>query len=543
MRWVAQGHWRAAITVCRSTFSLLSVTNAHIKLVVHTQYTLHPIAGTHVALLSRAPNQDVQQMKTILAATCLALGATAANAEVFKCGKSFQDHPCQTAAPAKAQSKTGKTSTRSIIIAAINIRLPRRRRSRQRQVLRRRRARSRRRAPKPTPTPRPNADTDPEAYADAEPCTGTGSGSRADTGSDADPDAGTATPTPTGPAGAAGCGLASAAFCETFETPAPGGNGGDLDETKWAVSRWGIGYNHGQTFYRPVASTQSGYDVSATFCGAPFSNIAVLQDFKFCNGVDGKGVASKQLHEVIQDGGDNIYVNSMMTRQPFDFAGRTGTIVWDVDAKIFPRNDGHGWWTEMWISEDPGPLPYQQNFPSVDSVARNSFGLVFQGTNYWEGCNKAKMMNGVTAAIVSNNYNTRDLISFTDMFKAPYNCFKVADSKLNHFELRINTDTAELYASDAGVPSSLRLVFRVSGLQPQLYARLRLVPAHALQREQEPGWVERQGYDAEPDIPLGQHRFRRARSQRAQRIRRSAARQSCQWRERVRRFRSRRRPA
>ena len=73
-------------------------------------------------------------------------------------------------------------------------------------------------------------------------------------------------------------------------------------------------------------------------------------------------------------------------------------------------------------------------------------------------------MNGVTAAIVSNNYNTRDLISFTDMFKAPYKCFKVADSKLNHFELRINTDTAELYASDAGVPSSLRLVFRVSGL-------------------------------------------------------------------------------
>ena len=218
------------------------------------------------------------------------------------------------------------------------------------------------------------------------------------------------------------------------------------------------------TFYRPVASTQTGYDVSATFCGAPFSNIAVLQDYKFCNGVDGKGVASKQLHEVLQDGGDNIYVNSMMTRQPFDFAGRTGTIVWDVDAKIFPRNDGHGWWTEMWISEDPGPLPYQQNFPSVDSVARNSFGLVFQGTNGFEGCDKAKMMNGVTAAVVSNNYNTRDLISATDMWKAPYGCFKIADSKLNHFELHINTDTAELYASDAGVPSSLRLVFRATGL-------------------------------------------------------------------------------
>ena len=204
--------------------------------------------------------------------------------------------------------------------------------------------------------------------------------------------------------------------------------------------------------------------MSATFCGSQFSNIAVLQDYKFCNGVDGKGVASKQLHEVLQDGGDNIYVNSMMARQPFDFTGRTGTIVWDVDAKIFPRNDGHGWWTEMWISEDPGPLPYQQNFPSVDSVARNSFGLVFQGTSWWDGCNKANMMNGVTDVVVSNNYNMRDLMSSVDMFKAPYGCFKVADSKLNHFELHINKDTAELYASDAGVPSSLRIVFRVTGL-------------------------------------------------------------------------------
>ena len=219
-----------------------------------------------------------------------------------------------------------------------------------------------------------------------------------------------------------------------------------------------------QIFWRPLASTQSGYDVSSTFCGGSFSNVAVGQDFRLCSGVDGRGVVSKQLHEVIQDGGDNIYVNSMMARQPFDFAGRTGTIVWEVDAKIFPRNDGHGWWTEMWISEDPAPLPYQRELPSVDSVVRNSIGFVFQGTNYWQGCNKADMMNGVTDVIVSNNYSARGLMSTVDMFKAPYGCFKVADSKLNRFELRLNTQTAELWASDAGVPSSMRMVLRVSNL-------------------------------------------------------------------------------
>ena len=93
----------------------------------------------------------------------------------------------------------------------------------------------------------------------------------------------------------------------------------------------------------------------------------------------------------------------MMARQPFDFAGRTGTIVFEVDAKIFPRNDGHGWWNEIWISEDPSPIPYQRGLPSVDSVARNSIGFVFQGTNWWDGCNKANMMNGVTDVVVSTN--------------------------------------------------------------------------------------------------------------------------------------------
>ena len=50
------------------------------------------------------------------------------------------------------------------------------------------------------------------------------------------------------------------------------------------------------------------------------------------------------------------------------------------------------------------------------------------------------------------------------MFKAPYGCFKVADSKLNRFELHISKDMAELYASDAGMPSTLRLVTRVNNL-------------------------------------------------------------------------------
>src|SRR5687767_6519792 len=35
------------------------------------------------------------------------------------------------------------------------------------------------------------------------------------------------------------CGLGNAAFCETFDAPSPGGRGGEIDETRWAFSRWG----------------------------------------------------------------------------------------------------------------------------------------------------------------------------------------------------------------------------------------------------------------------------------------------------------------
>ncbi len=369
-------------------------------------------------------------MKTVLLAIGLSLAATAASAETFKCGKTYQDHPCagsQTKSTPKHHhhhhhhSSTGTTTP----------------------------------APTPTPTPTPPSTTPAPAPTPTPPVA-----------NPAPAPAPTPAPTPPTSNGAAGCGLASAAFCETFETAAPGGNGGELDETKWAVARWGIGYQLPQIFHRPLASTQSGFDVTATFCGAAFSNIAVGQDYRICNGVDGRGNASRQLNEVIQDGGDNIYVNSMMIRQPFDFTNRTGTLVFEVDAKIFPRNDGHGWWNEVWISEDPQPLPYQKGLPSVSSVARNSIGFVFQGTNWWPGCNKADMVNGITDIIVSNNYQIRELISTvnTSAGSPTFSCFKFADSKLNHFEIRINTQSAEIWASDAGQISTLKRILRVDNL-------------------------------------------------------------------------------
>ena len=59
--------------------------------------------------------------------------------------------------------------------------------------------------------------------------------------------------------------------------------------------------------------------------------------------------------EAFDDGGDYVY-NSSRIRQPFDFANRTGTVVWDVDAKT---SGSHGWWLELWITDEPLPAPHR----------------------------------------------------------------------------------------------------------------------------------------------------------------------------------------
>src|SRR5215207_3782963 len=61
-------------------------------------------AGTHIANLGITKLTESQTMKNVILALGLALGATAANAGTWKCGNSYQDHPCQ-ASPAKKHDR------------------------------------------------------------------------------------------------------------------------------------------------------------------------------------------------------------------------------------------------------------------------------------------------------------------------------------------------------------------------------------------------------------------------------------------------------
>ena len=69
----------------------------------------------------------------------------------------------------------------------------------------------------------------------------------------------------------------------------------------------------------------------------------------------------------------NYGVNSYMIRQPFDFAGRTGKIVFDVDAV----DQGLGGFIEIELTEDPTPATTFREFQNfeVGPVPRNGLTL------------------------------------------------------------------------------------------------------------------------------------------------------------------------
>jgi hypothetical protein len=252
------------------------------------------------------------------------------------------------------------------------------------------------------------------------------------------------------------CGLAAPAFCETFDTPQPGGRGGDLDESVWSFTRFG---HVVQDFWVRIPAQTYPEDTShrfpASFCGQPFSGISPGADVRFCSGTGVDGSASSQLNEVFDDQGD-FGMNSLQIRQPFDFTDRTGTIAWDVDAKVSPIGLGHGWWIELWITAEASPLPYYEEWKSL-AFPRNGVGFAFV-TGADCPSTEAAWLNALESVHVVSDYLPRSSAFFDTAFEhAPERCFAVADGHLNHFELRISRDRAELWASDRDDPATFQL--------------------------------------------------------------------------------------
>ena len=218
-------------------------------------------------------------------------------------------------------------------------------------------------------------------------------------------------------------------------------------------------------------------------------------------------------HLLTATAAQNYGLNTYRIRQPFDFAGRTGTIKLDVDL----TNGGLHGWPAIAIAGDPSPTP-SFDFPERGSGPRNGFEIEFMGG--W--CNTP---NTVMPVI----YRYRDYIESAAPETVPpasYDCglphATVAKGSLNHVEIYLTQTHVEVWASDASpdgvtLPNFQRLLRR--RCRPAVLARLRQ-PDRAQPRDDQ--IRRRPGVDP----ALGQRRLRRPggrRLARGQRPRRAGA--------------------
>jgi hypothetical protein len=252
----------------------------------------------------------------------------------------------------------------------------------------------------------------------------------------------------------------SVVFCDTFDAPnnyRPSRHTG-LDPDVWGVSR-------------TIGSVQPGWGENRFFntqlvgCNGT-TTVTPPNDVIVCNG---------QLREATNDEHD-IIVLAMYPKQPFDWAGRTGTVSFDVTNDT---QGSHAAWPEFWITDAPIPAPFTFYEPcGWCTVSRHTLGIRLSA-NAIPGqggiCPNSNNINQnrwtVGDMLVARDYNIQ-YIPWNDYGRNP-NGFEALDcvisssgpnGQTNHVEVRVSQNHLEVWAADAGNPSSLRIIARKTGI-------------------------------------------------------------------------------
>jgi hypothetical protein len=237
-----------------------------------------------------------------------------------------------------------------------------------------------------------------------------------------------------GPPGPPGCGLAAAAFCDPFDAPkAGGGREGELDRTKWSVVRTeqaalGGDFTTIGDHALPIGTT------TLPTCRADLpAKVVPDQDVLICDTTSTLGSNTLLMAAAEQNYGQV----AARIRQPFDFASRTGKIVFD--AALAPS--GLLGWTALDVTEDPIGAPSYLKVQNEENgpVPRNALEIHFD-------------QNCQTDGQVSVNY----IIVITDyrheLIEVPADqrhCVAMKPGHLNHVEVDVSTSHVAVYASPA----------------------------------------------------------------------------------------------
>lgn len=234
------------------------------------------------------------------------------------------------------------------------------------------------------------------------------------------PDTTAVPPTTTPPPPSGNCGLPAPAFCDTFDQPTVNGpanqRAGQLNGVVWGTSM-----NTGN---------QPGNGLSAPYYP------------------DNITVSNGQVNTTVNDGG-TVTSLAMYPRQPFDFANRTGTVVFDVSND---SQGNHAAWPEFWMSDQPVPDPFTHE-GSWQSQPVNGFGIRFAGCD-GVTCPGGQNYVGVDSAVVVRNGVVNDSFGTGGLAFSP-NLGAVAKSgpgQINHYQITVAQNDIEVYGTDAFTP-------------------------------------------------------------------------------------------
>ena len=224
------------------------------------------------------------------------------------------------------------------------------------------------------------------------------------------------------------CGFDGPAFCDTFESgPAQGGRSGELDPAHWSVVR-GSPYNS--------SSFDDAFRIGPALigaCRADLSNTRLLPDADVlvCDPI----ATIPTRHVLATAAAQNYGLSTYRIRQPFDFAGRTGTIKLDMELS----NNGLGGWPALIIAQDPSPTP-SFDWQERGSGPRNGIEIEF-GTGW---CNTPHTLEAVV-------YTFRDYVqtAFIPSFDCGIAHATTAPDALNHVEIYLTQTHLEVWTSDA----------------------------------------------------------------------------------------------
>ena len=240
------------------------------------------------------------------------------------------------------------------------------------------------------------------------------------------------TPPTTGAPNPTACGLANAAFCSSFDEPAGDAiaRTGDLDPAIWSVGRV-VGEVGATTDLQPFPA------VPVPACQAGLSRATVGSDVSVCDDASGHG---GQVLTAL--GAQNYGLLSLSPWQQFDFAGRTGTVSYDVDALT---SGSLGWWTSLFITDQPVPVAASAS-EVLGYLPRNGLGITFDAN-----CGSAGKVGVGSVTVYANTVET----------VLPNNgatCVSAARGTLNRFRVQVSQSKITVLASDAG-STNTRTIF------------------------------------------------------------------------------------